>query len=732
MSANRVPPTVPAGGALLSLFALLAAGGVAAGDAVALSAAVAIQTAVGAACWLLATRGRTNGIELLGVGMAIGTMATVLFAQILRAWPSARFALAALCLLAAAIALLPGNRTFIKNCLSAVEVLKGRDWIGAAGAFALGLPVIVLLWLRHPLDWSGYRTFNVDLPFQQALANSVSSFGPSESAFVSGGRSIRYHWFAHGWIGALDTWVSTEPFVVLTRLVPIVAAVGTVTVGWAWARRLSAAWWTPPLASILLIGAMYVGMSESVGDHMHRGVSPSQSLSSNWLITFALVLTLAIRRLIPRTSAATLLSGIAFALVGGKVSHAAVVVGGMLSLFMLSTMQIRRAQKLVVFFCALSALGTFAGYVVLIRGREGGNGLAFGFQRTVWARFNLDPFAGTPSLAVIGGILGALSLLAGILPRWSGLISLVRRRREFSAETMFGIGVAGTGLSMILITTQAGTAQVYFALSASLIVSVLSAVGVERAWSEARFERSQVPNKVISAVSVGAGAGLSGYLTSAVGYRVGHSLQWIAPLLVWVIVLAYFHSQLPERTARTLHARRRGMVLGIIALLAASVTSFQVVHGATLLGEALRGPDTSWETGWHSDDRAAAKWLESAANQSDIVVTNRLCTNASEVAPECSSRSFITSALAGTRMWIEGYDYGVGVGTLPDWALARVDIAKRFTASPDSDDAAVLTAAGVRWIWLDCRVDCSADLSKFGVTAFQNDHVAIIELRADV
>lgn len=726
---HRVTPAAPVIGAVLVLLALLLSSGVGLGDAVALSGAVGVQTAAGALCWLLVTRGKTNGVELLGVGIALGTMATVLFAQVARAWPSITPVLAVLSVLTGLTVLITGRRRILKRCFAEVEPLSRRDWIGVIAAFALGLPSTVLLWLRHPLEWTGYRTFNVDTPFQQALAKSVSVFGSSESSLVSGGASIRYHWFAHGWIGALENWASTEPFVVLTRLVPLVAAAGTITVGWAWARRLCASWWTPPLAATLLIGGMYVGMAESVGDHMHRGVSPSQSLTSNWLLTFALVLTLSTRRLIPRGLAGALLAGVAFALVGGKVSHAAVVVGGMSSLLVLSSLQSRRLRRDILLLCAVSAVGILTGYAVLISGRTGGNRLALGFQHTVWSRLNLDPLPDTSSLAALGGILGATSLMAGVLPRWSGMFALVHRRRHLTPETMFGIGVAGTGLLLLVFTTQAGKSQVYFALSASLIISVLSAVGLERAWTDEGTERPRTARQVTAAITVGAGAGLAGYLTSAIGYRIGYGLQWAAPLLVWVVVLTFARQRLPKRLARTVQVRRRAMSLSIIALLVASVTSFQLVHAATLVGDAWRGPDTSRETGWHFDDLAAAKWLRANATRDDVVLTNRLCTSVTEVAPECSSRSFITSALAGTRMWIEGYDYGIGIGALPDWALERVQIAQRFTTSPRAADAGVLGEFGVRWVWLDCRVDCSTDFSNFGDRAFENDHVAIIKLR---
>jgi hypothetical protein len=79
-------------------------------------------------------------------------------------------------------------------------------------------------------------------------------------------------------------------------------------------------------------------------------------------------------------------------------------------------------------------------------------------------------------------------------------------------------------------------------------------------------------------------------------------------------------------------------------------------------------------------------------------------------------------------MLIEGYDYGVGSGDLPDWARERIEISRRFTEEPTDVDGNDLLGRGVRWVWIDRNSLSSAAWEESPEIGYRNDDVLIVRL----
>jgi hypothetical protein len=142
-------------------------------------------------------------------------------------------------------------------------------------------------------------------------------------------------------------------------------------------------------------------------------------------------------------------------------------------------------------------------------------------------------------------------------------------------------------------------------------------------------------------------------------------------------------------------------------------------------GPAKPGAALAWTTG-HAD---AARWLVSASQPTDVVATNRLCSDAAEIPPACTSRWVLVSALAGRRMLIEGYSYGVGLGELPGWARKRVELSMRFAEQPGLKDARALWDQGVRWVWVDPSVTTTRSWAPYATIGFANDVAIVLHLK---
>ena len=187
---------------------------------------VAIVVAQGAAgaiwWWALRPRVSVSWAEVAGMGIALGTVASLISGVLLRPF------------------LGPWGWSVPVGLTAGLVIIRG-PWLTAqlrrttmppSHAVAIvigvvsGLIIIIGNWLRVPLDAVGDRSY-ADIYFLEALARGITQWGPGQSVFMAGGQ-LPYHWFTYGWVGQLAESAGTESFFVLTRVVPLMAAIGMV------------------------------------------------------------------------------------------------------------------------------------------------------------------------------------------------------------------------------------------------------------------------------------------------------------------------------------------------------------------------------------------------------------------------------------------------------------------------------------------------------------------------
>jgi len=70
-----------------------------------------------------------------------------------------------------------------------------------------------------------------DYPFLQAISSSLSNWGPFDYYFQTGS-PFKYHWFVYAWVGLVERSASTQPYVVLTRIAPLIFTLLIVGIVW--------------------------------------------------------------------------------------------------------------------------------------------------------------------------------------------------------------------------------------------------------------------------------------------------------------------------------------------------------------------------------------------------------------------------------------------------------------------------------------------------------------------
>jgi hypothetical protein len=693
------------------LWPLLLAGHVDSAEATRLTVVVAIQVFGGALLWRL-VRGSHGPflVEQIGMGLALGSLLALLSQQFLRVTPLADQAwwlpAAATLLLTVVLGALPRTRRRLRM---AEDAPLGIDEIGGVGlGLAAAFLFIWVFWRTHPLQWHGWWQYWVDIPYHEALATSVTTWGPGDN-ILAVGSDVRYHWFAHAWAGTTTNAAGAGPFVVITRVLPLLALLATVCLAWTWARRLSDRRSVPFLAVVLTTLGFNVATTLPI-DFMHElTLSPSMAFGAMWLLAAAVAYTEFVHRRI--RWGLVVLALLIVGAVGGKSSNAPALLCGIGLAALASLWQPGgRRRPWSAFGVALATVGVV--FVALFLGSEGNLKVQAGATAKV-----LGMLPGSNGLGFVVGTVAAVFVLSA---KWTGVLALLpNRETRGRPEVWFGIGAALSGLILMGALGHPGASQLYFPLSAGMIAAVVSAWGLGTAF-ERMSGASLGPAVAVGVLAGGIGVALARVYTlsgiapspipepgvphpqPAVATLPAH-YGWIAPLAVWllpVLLLAGAAARARVRRFRYL----RGALVGVLgwALVTASVVTGVIAYAdlARAPGPSRAAPDD--QLAWTDSQRAPLLWLRAHSATDDVVATNRQCNVAVQPGEECptAQRWFLAAALTHRRMYVEGADYAISQPH-PTWIDRRVAVSRRFVDAPDTALARVLWNAGVRWVVVD-------------------------------
>ena len=668
---------------------------------VVLTLLVAVQAVAGAFWWRLLKRGPVGWVEAGGMGLAVGTALAVLAGCLgfwlptgswMRAWAWVLPAVAAL-----VVWIVRRSRGLR---LAALERVSAPEGVAVAIGLVVGVVSLAGNLATYPLTWVGEWTgYHQDMVFFEALASGTSAFAPFDSVFMAGA-DFRYHWLTYAWVGQLTEASGAAPFMVLTRVLPVVALVGSVLVAVAWARRLSLQPWVPAVAALLLVSGGYVG---AIYGAVLNFDSPSQALTTLWLLGLSVALLAALRGG-SRWGWAALVLLLCFAVAGGKFSSIVVAAGGFGLVTVVGVVTRAPWRRRAVLMSAAGLVATALSYVLLVSGSAQAGGLG------LWSL--LDRASSVqglnPQTTDRGIIVGTALLILAMVARWAGLVWLgVDRRTRWSPETVLGLGMAVVGVLTIALVSG-GFNDMWFALAASAPIAVLSAAGLgNAAGTLARGappgSASAVPRRLVVAFVLGAGAAVPVALVWGTGaYSVG-GWRWAAPLvglasaLVIGIVLVWSGGE-----------RRRTRFLAYV--IAASIAMAMFGRPLYLVVERVMTPaiaphdlalyapvldfvdarDRDDLTRMSADQMAAGAFLRETSSVGDLVATN-------------VTYSPLVAALSGRRTFASGIHYQAPYGRPGqiEQLLQREAESWAFVDAPSSTAADALCSAGVDWLWVD-------------------------------
>ena len=745
---------------LMFAIVLLAFSPGSAGGLAGLALVITVQSVAGAVLWAWARGPRSVSLlEVLGMGLAIGTLGSLLASQVSMLSGIGLSGYLVLPVLALVLAVGRGLG-YVK--LARVHLGAPLGWFGFITAFLAGVALLIPSFRNTPLvngyvAGSGYHT---DLIFFEALSQSLATLGPLDNQLLVG-EPIRYHWFVYAWVGLMTEVSGSENFFVMTRILPILLVVMGAALAVAWSQLLSTVRWVPVVAAWLVVVAGYVGAKQGV---ILTFDSPSTGYAAVLALALALLLTLYVREDIGYLG--LLLAGfIAFGVAGSKVSQGLVVLAGA---GLLSAVAFRYSRDLRLRTWRISIViagAMILAFFLIIAGvsLSESNIAVESAESRVSTYQGLDAGEG-----LLGIVVGGIALLLAVAARWSGIAWLAQGRpTRWAPETVFGIGAAVSGILPLLIL-RSGTNAAWFAVSASVIVSVLSAVGLgvvltRLGWSvECLRARRWITDPVVIATLGSLGIAL---LTSALIILAdvsGAPVLWRAPVVTFLAVsllaLVIALRPFPQVARLTL----RWAALATVMLISVSIwmrflgplsTEFASGSGRESVAALIRLQNPAAEFPWEVDSaevsealttspassgtpRAedglsqtlsvvqwspqlndAALWLKTQVEPTDVT------------AMDGPLRQPFLPLVADARMLVAGLPYTSGYTTEAGLGAitSRESLTDAFLSNPSEATFGALQAIGVKWLWLQEPHDL-AGLGQFGSLAYENDEVAIVRL----
>lgn len=675
------------------------------------------------AVWL--TRRSLTVLEFVGLSIAVGSTLVVISGVVLgRAGLTARlwgwFGLL--------IVLVVGWLLFRRRCGPAHDqsvMWDRRGALVAAGLGALvGIAAVAVNARRYVLagPWDRYHP---DMPFFEVLGTSAITFGPGSDALMVGDQ-IRYHWFSYVWPGQLTVGLDLEPFVALTRVIPVAVAIGLVALVAGLVGRMTRSWWTPTLAVALITTGGFVGAAYGVVLNVD---SPSTAVTSLWVLAFIAVAFDSRRGTIAGATVA-LVAG--FVLSGAKVSAIAVLIASWSVMALLGLAWRADWLRTVVQQLVGLGVGAVAAFVIFVWGSSSSGDL----QTFTWD-YRASTVQGLDLSSVWWGTaLGTVLLTLAIIPRAAGTIGLPRR----SAGAALAMGLVVASVVPVWILSQ-GVNELWFAVAAAAPLAVLSAMGLERLWAVTKVTGSSKRWPWI-AIAAGLVSALLATLLWPSGSSEVVTLRALGPLLPWIVASVVAGGAW----------LRGGRPLLLPVLATVLIVGAAVGRGVTVAGdvglESSTGPNVSVSSlvetedpeaagtidakegsadpepqpanndmrvgsiEWSVERNQAAVWLRDNALNRDILATNQV-------------EQAMIPAVVRLRTYLSGLPYQAMYGSVS--MVNEVPVRDAYSRSltkgltPESINA--MCSVGVDWLWVE-----GASTEMMAPVVFANEGVTIYRL----
>ena len=694
-----------------------------------------LQILGGATLWLLASRNRSIHIaEVLGVGLALGSISATLCAQALLPLKAGMLGFQFPGLFALIIWAVSPLRIRLTHTLKA---LQPRGSFYSLFIYGISLSSLALLpfFRLNPEVRHGVTQYQLDLPYFEALSQGVTTLGNSEN-IIFANTPLRYHWFAYAWSGWETQFSSAEQFLVLTRLLPLVSTLGMILLTIVLVQMLSHR--TVPIALALTIGIFGSAIAGRgpLGSAIYP-ISPSQFITTIWLMAASVVYLCFVK-----SETEWVYSLISFAILcvgctGGKSSTIPILGGAIITV---TTLLILRKQNLsrVIVSLAIYLVTAISAYSLIIAGYDRSDinlGLGMGVLFDLSLEQKSDYSRGISWVLI--GVAGVISLTA----KTFGVLLAIRSSHKLTPEVLFACGALLAGVTLCAFIDANGVNQLFFIYAGLVLATPVAAVGLFEGF-RIKTSKDYRVEAILSLIGVFCACfyyvarfEFLGFNVASI-FRVSHLTFWIwAPIVTLLIVIL-----LASTIAIIISYPSKQLTQKIIFFCAVVVTSFSVSTGVIwslggqllhpLVGRVVDKPieySSGW--GWTSSHQTAMTWLKAETSLDDVVATNRFCASGEPV-NSCFAGSYFVSALSGRRMLVEGHYWTPNYqqSTRPAFLLDRINASLAFSKNPTDSAWRHLRSYGVTWVVIDKGFPKAKNWEPFGVIKFENRHVILINL----
>lgn len=686
-------------------------------DSLLLGFATIGQIIPGALLWILISKKRDVSFsEILGMGLALGSLLSLFSSQLFRVTEVGDISWA--------IPLAVSVPIFIWKMFINSEPLVtkrisadiGYELKGYAPAILFGI-LQLSIWFRwHPLEWTGWWKYHTDVPYFESLSNSLALFGTTGNLMDSSLDS-RYHWFAYAWVGSLTNSLDIDSFVVLTRLLPIVAITMGATIAYSWAFSMSKRLWTPGIAALIVV----IAPGLSVGSFVMLR-SPSLAMTVGWSLGFSFLLFEIVKGTTNQKVAHIVLGLFACGIVGGKASNSIIFGFAIVVMMIFSIVQERelRNRILISGIVSLTVIGlTFWLLISSAESREFGVGIFLGFP----------------------------GLLLTVIPTVLGIYGLFRfRQSNFDPLLSFTLSIFLVGALCSAFTYQDAGAQIYFLISAATICLVPSLIGIEQLLfdggrlktlnlNDGNWRRARPV--LITLVSI------AGLLTATIwiiaensATNLGKVLRTLSPLPLYIVCGLAVHKSFGKILPKLKTDEKVSLFMALV--LSASVISSSAGIIYSIFGGPLYAKSQTI-AGFGKSEKVkldsisynyvlAAEWVKKHIHSDENMFTNRQCIQVGTPIEKCDGLWFYASALTSRQFLIEGNGYAFKSGKSAVTRIENQMLSVRFSLTPSESDAKLLLEKNVRWGWIDRRVSQRTEWGEFAQEVYSNRDISIIKL----
>lgn len=771
----------------LSIFLVLILSEVSLGVSIISSAFLAFQILGGGAILILINKREViSWQEFCGIGIAVGSLLTIILDQIFRNTPISKIAWATPLIWIVFIGKKYGdfktlNFSIVKNYMSELLFIFGIVFLVLTPEWFWTLPFAILMVItsvqfqkskfHFSLVLAGLTTFLIsifsllrrpvgwwiedsDFALYEAISKTLSIWGFRDNINAAE-TSTNYHWFAYAWAGLVDRITSAPSWVSNTRIVPVIIVSGTVLVAWSILERINFNR-KVIIGSLIIVGCFDTIQTWGRGFKLGVIASPSQIYGTLLLLTFIYFLILFNEKKLKFSLPLFFILG--FSVVGAKVAHGVILAGAIGAVWLFGFFKTRTVFTYLSLQVLAVLIAIYTSFFFIIGG-GGGSSRGMLLDQVAFVDGITGDFR---AYGLFVHWLAALILLFGMYGlQMFGVMAIISfYSSEQNYLKYFVIGTSITGLFSATFLSGEFAVELFFTHAASSILIILIApillqeLMTRQNYLSKNHLIATIATGLISAAIATNLPNLDSGSISAILLRTLPSLAGLLPMACAFLLI--LKSEKQKTISQSL---KPFLVLALTGMTALSIGFYSINFVKNIIVEY-----PSFESNYKDrtgedlpDLIQASAWINENISEAEIFATNDFCREISKScnpdtdwdsllnfsmncttdqvlrSDDCNAGGYpLLTAIVDRRFLAGNYYVGISDGSaIKPWVVHRVLDSVKFAKDPSFESKKKLTSQGVTWFLLRRDLTNETSWSSFGTAEYSNDSYLVIKLATD-